>query len=356
VESASIDPATAQALRTLAASAGATAGTVLLAAFGHLVHQLTGATDIVVGAPAADRRHLEFHDLVGFFIDIIPLRLRVDPHAHFIAAVRAATAELLDALAHPAAPLERIVEALGLPRDPTRSPLVQVLFNVYNFPEPRLSLPGVHAERGQPGMPGSPFDLTCYIVERDGTFAVELLYNTDLFTPGRIRAMLAGYLQLIDQACANPDSLVEAVPLPDTMSVRSGLTGLDPPLVVSANGDHPTVGGRAPVTPTERLLTQVWRDVLGVLDIGVADNFFDIGGTSMAIVAVRDRLTELSGREVSIVDLFRFPNIRMLAGYLDGGTEAQGQDRQGVQRAAARRERMQARGAARQRRHQGDGG
>ena len=54
---------------------------------------------------------------------------------------------------------------------PARAPLVQVLFNVYNFPQPRLELPGLRTERLEPGPAGSPFDLTLYVVDRDGHLA-----------------------------------------------------------------------------------------------------------------------------------------------------------------------------------------
>ncbi|MFC7613067.1 acyl carrier protein [Actinokineospora soli] len=49
------------------------------------------------------------------------------------------------------------------------------------------------------------------------------------------------------------------------------------------------------------------------------DNFFDIGGDSMAMAAVHARLTRATGRRVPLLDLFRHPNIRALARHLDGG-------------------------------------
>jgi amino acid adenylation domain-containing protein len=69
----------------------------------------------------------------------------------------------------------------------------------------------------------------------------------------------------------------------------------------------------------ERLVSAVWQEVLGLHRIGSADNFFEIGGHSMAIIEVQSRLARALGRAVPVVDLFRFPTIRSLADHLASG-------------------------------------
>lgn len=329
----------AQRLRGLATTLGATMPAVLLAGFGQLLHRLTGATDMIVGTPAADRRHLDFHQLVGFFIDIVPLRMRIDPSTGFASAVRAANTELFDALGHPAAPLERIVHALSVPRDLTRPPLVQVLFNVYNFPDPHLELAGLETVPVPAGLPGSPFDLTTYVVERDGTYTVEMVYNTDLFDAARVRDMVDGYLRLLDELSADPGTPSGSAwrqALPDQRGTPTAPSG-------SADGSAAAVASwsAGPTSATELLVQRTWCEVLERDRVGVTDNFFDIGGTSLAIVAVQARLAELLGRRVTLVDLFRYPNVRALAGFLDSGG-IQPEQTRGALRAAARRERRRA--------------
>ena len=74
----------------------------------------------------------------------------------------------------------------------------------------------------------------------------------------------------------------------------------------------------APESDIERTIAALWRDVLGLSEVGVNDNFFDLGGHSLLVVQVQRRLREASGREVSITDMFRFPTIRGLALHLAG--------------------------------------
>jgi len=70
--------------------------------------------------------------------------------------------------------------------------------------------------------------------------------------------------------------------------------------------------------PTEHIIAGAWREVLGLPAVGAADNFFDIGGHSLAAAAVQARLVERLGRHIPVLDLFRYPTIRALGAHLDG--------------------------------------
>ncbi|MEV2271293.1 amino acid adenylation domain-containing protein [Nonomuraea africana] len=331
--SRTLPAAASAAVRALAATVGTTAPTVLLAAFGEVLRRVTGRDDLVIGTPTADRRHDAFHDLVGFFVEVVPLRLRMGREQSFAARVRDCAEEFLAVLARPGATLERMVEALALPRDPSRAPLVQVLFNVYNFPEPHLDLPGVAAERVEPGLAGSPFDLTVYVVDRDGGYAVDCVYNPDLFAAERIEALLAAYTTLLEAAAKAPERPVAEHPVPGLSALAAGVSQAPAPPRATGGG-----GAVSPVTATEHLVAGVWREVLGRAAVGATDNFFDVGGTSLTLVVVQDRLAELTGRRLSVVDLFQHTTVRALAGHLDGDTGRPILNR-ADQRAEARRQR-----------------
>src|SRR5581483_11602434 len=80
----------------------------------------------------------------------------------------------------------------------------------------------------------------------------------------------------------------------------------------------PAPVGRPPRTPMERTVAEIWADVLGHAAIGSDDNFFDVGGHSMRLVAVQKRLAARLERAVRIVDLYEHPTIASLARHLDG--------------------------------------
>ncbi len=72
----------------------------------------------------------------------------------------------------------------------------------------------------------------------------------------------------------------------------------------------------APELGTEQKIADIWREVLGVTRIGREDNFFDRGGDSLRLTMVRSRLQKAFNREIALLDLFRFPTIRLMAQHL----------------------------------------
>ncbi|WP_406065681.1 amino acid adenylation domain-containing protein [Micromonospora sp. NBC_00860] len=326
------------AVRELAERRGTTVAAVLLAAFGELIARLTGGDDHVLGAIVADRRLAAFDDVVGFFIDTVPVRVRT-AGASFAELVDRCAGELHEATAHPGAPLERIVEALGVGRDTARAPLVQVLFNVLNFAPPRLDLSGLSAEPVAVPKPGSPFDITVYVVERDGRAGVEVVYNPDLFDATRIEDLLADLADLVDALAATPHAPARAVagdlprptvrvPQLGAMTVAGAEAAGPPPGLLPAGPDG--------LTETEELIAGIWQEVLERDRVGVTDNFFDIGGHSLALAAVHARLIAATGRSIRMLDLFRHPTVRALAASLDGAADRPELARAAM-RAAARR-------------------
>lgn len=327
-------------LRSLAGELGTPPATVVLAGLAQALHRTLDAADIVIGGIAADRELAAVADVVGFFVDIVPLRFKRRDDASFSAVVRECLDEYLAATAHPAAPLEQIVDVLRLPRDPRRSPLVQVAFNVYNFAEPRLDLPGLVTAPVPVPVPGSPFDLTVYLVERAGRFVVDFVYNPDLYDTVRMERFASDLVALLTELVAAPDRQVgQATTRFRTDGVPAETGGTES--ASSTEGSPATSTGPStstPATPTERMIADVWQVVLDIPVARATDNFFDVGGTSLSLVAVHGRLVTQLGRSLAVVDLFRFPTIRALAAHLDGTAQHAELDR-AAQIAAARRRR-----------------
>ncbi len=96
-----------------------------------------------------------------------------------------------------------------------------------------------------------------------------------------------------------------------------------------------------PTNDTEEVIATVWRETLGLSRVGVNDNFFDSGGHSLLVVRVHRSLSEKIDQPVNLTDLYRFPTIRSLAGYLtEAGDELV---KRGTDRAAKRRDALQGR-------------
>ena len=108
-----------------------------------------------------------------------------------------------------------------------------------------------------------------------------------------------------------PAALVLLDALPLTANGKVDRRALRAPEDLRTESDHV-----APRTEVERTIVRVWQEALRVEKISVDDNFFDLGGHSLLIIKVNDKLREAFNRTVSIVDMFNYPTISSLANYL----------------------------------------
>jgi amino acid adenylation domain-containing protein len=135
-----------------------------------------------------------------------------------------------------------------------------------------------------------------------------------------------------------PDHMVPAVVelerLPLTPNGKVDIAALPVPQGRSAL----SASYRPPSTTVERTVAGVWRDVLGVGAVGRDDNFFDLGGNSLRLVQVQSRLQLALDRELSIVELFRYPTIRALSAHFDADSDGADEPDPSIHRIASRRE------------------
>lgn len=81
-----------------------------------------------------------------------------------------------------------------------------------------------------------------------------------------------------------------------------------------------------PQTRLERSIADIWKEILRVGSVGLHENFFDLGGHSLLLAQVHRKLTEATGREFSLIEMFRHPTVAALAGYLNNGHQPNASD------------------------------
>ncbi|GAB3906923.1 non-ribosomal peptide synthetase [Mucilaginibacter boryungensis] len=72
-----------------------------------------------------------------------------------------------------------------------------------------------------------------------------------------------------------------------------------------------------PITPTEKILTSIWKECMGLNEISIDDNFFALGGHSLMAVQILSKLEKKLGRSFQLAVLFKYPNIQLLANFID---------------------------------------
>jgi amino acid adenylation domain-containing protein len=212
--SLTIPPELSLKLKQLAHKNESTLFMMLLGAFSVLLARYSGQEDVVVGSPIAGRTHAETENLIGFFVNTIPLRASMasnPPFAQLLASVRNTT---LDAYAHQDLPFEKLVEELKPERDLSRNPIFQVMFALQNVPREMAELPRLKLSPFRAGNAvNSKFDLSLMAVENGDSINTVFEYNSDLFEAERIKRMQRHWLTLLEGIVANPDCPVAELPL-----------------------------------------------------------------------------------------------------------------------------------------------
>ena len=210
-----LSPDLSHALNKLAAQRGTTLFTLLLASFQLLMHRQTGQHDLVVGTDVAGRSHPDVEPLIGFFVNVIPLRSRLaDDQVDFGRWLEHVQTSVLDAFDHQDVPFDRIVELSGIGRERDRSPLIQTLFVLQNTPSERFSLPGLEVEVMPQPRQESKFDMAVFVNESDTGLSVEWVYATALYRRETIEQLTGAWQSLLAQIVEAPNMPVEEFRLP----------------------------------------------------------------------------------------------------------------------------------------------
>jgi amino acid adenylation domain-containing protein len=201
-------------LRAVARARNVSFFPVLLAGFYSVLYRYTGTEDIVVGTPVSGRHHEETQPLIGLFSNTLALRASLDDEVTFSELLDRTRTTVLDAIAHQELPFERLVEALNPPRDPSHTPIFQVLFT-HDHVSPALELGGMVVETLRlPTWPFSRFDLAVGATDReDGGLDVSMEYAADLFDGATIERMFGHFATLLRDAVADPDRAIGAARL-----------------------------------------------------------------------------------------------------------------------------------------------
>ncbi|HOM71830.1 MAG TPA: amino acid adenylation domain-containing protein, partial [Armatimonadota bacterium] len=200
-------------LKAFSQAEGATMFMTLLTAFKILLSSYTGRGDIVVGCPIAGRTKVETEQLIGFFVNMLVIRTNIERKQSFRELLRQVREVSLGAYAHQDLPFEKLVEELQPERNPSRTPLFQVVFNYRNMPPASVKTKSLKMDVIDLESGIVRFDLDLEITENSEGLFCTFDYNSDLFKPETIHRMLDHYEVLLKGITTEPDKPVKDIPI-----------------------------------------------------------------------------------------------------------------------------------------------
>ncbi|MEV4458541.1 condensation domain-containing protein [Microbispora sp. NPDC049633] len=186
----------------------------LIAAYQATLALASGQTDFCVGVPVAGRSRSELAPLIGYFGNTMVVRadLSGDPSFHeLLDRVRATT---LAGMRHAEVPYEHVLAALRVPRDISRPPLCQVMFNLHNLPkEDLLGTRFADLDREVHVVPPShtKSEVSMDLWRGPEGLGGVLDYSGDLFTPATAHRLIGGFTEVVRRAGADPDIRLSAL-------------------------------------------------------------------------------------------------------------------------------------------------
>jgi amino acid adenylation domain-containing protein len=186
------------ALKQIAQQESATMFMTLLATFNLLLARLSGQTDVLVGTPAAGRSRAELEGLIGFFVNTLVLRTDLSGDPTFRELVQRVRSAALGAYKYQDFPFEKLVDELKPDRDPSFTPLFQVMFLFENVSEGESQASGLQFTPAHAENESGKFDLTLGMKESTDELVAVLRYNTELFNDTTVKRFLGCFETLLN--------------------------------------------------------------------------------------------------------------------------------------------------------------
>ena len=219
VYSRALDPALSGALRQAARERRVTPYMWMLAVYQLLLHKHTGQDELMIGAPTSGRSMPGSEQVLGHFVNTIPLRCRLQGLARFEQLLEQTRQMMLRVLDHQDYPFPLLVERLRPARDASRSPVFQVM---YNWNQLRKGAEAVQEQAlfgpvlaaSSTGTRGATHDLTLNIQDDGQDYVAAWTYNCDLFDEASIACFGEQFEQLLAQSLQQPAGLLAETHLP----------------------------------------------------------------------------------------------------------------------------------------------
>jgi mycobactin peptide synthetase MbtE len=217
-----LDKKTGDAVKAIAGEQGITTFMVLTAITALLLNRYTGRKDIIIGTPSATRNHPDLENQAGLYINILPLKIMLQPaEDNFISLLKNTKQVLLDAFAHGLYPYDMLVEKLQVSDQSSALPLINILVQSQQFLDDASVAPnGLQISHRNERILTNKVDITFNFAENGSRIQAAIEYNTALYTADTIGRIKNEFLHIAQSALDNKAALLTTISLPESESEK----------------------------------------------------------------------------------------------------------------------------------------
>ena len=200
-----------KSLKSLASEAGSSMFMVLLAVYNILVSKLSNQEDIVVGTPISGYQYADLKIMIGMVENTIPIRNYPKGELSFSDFLSVLTTRTLACFDNQAFRYEDLVYELNIDLDPSRNPLIDVMFSYLKFEKPELKIPGLTLHLCDEGHGITQYDLTLLARETDEKLYLIYEYSSELFKEETIERFVSYFKEIISTVISKPNTKISKI-------------------------------------------------------------------------------------------------------------------------------------------------
>jgi amino acid adenylation domain-containing protein len=174
-----------------------------------LLYRYSQQEDIIIGTAVSGRRVKELEGLIGFFVNILPIRSNLANNPKFDQFLKETKETVIGAYTNQDVPFEQLIDHLNVSRDLNRHPIFQVLLSLQNTNLDQLKLKNVEVENVAIDLNQAKFDLAFIITEKQNELIVSIEYSSDLFYEDTIARLAEHFEQLLTSVVKDPQQHID---------------------------------------------------------------------------------------------------------------------------------------------------
>ncbi len=185
----------------------------MMTLFNILLHKYSGQEDIIVGGGIAGRPHEDLQNLIGMFVNMLPIRNQPQPHKTFREFLKEVRRNCINAFDNQDMQFEELVDRLNLERDPSRNPMLDVSIVVQNFEGSKEQSESLtfNPYKTQSESKTSKFDLTLYVYDLEDTLYFNMEYSTGLFRRETMEKIANHFIEIVNQVLEDQQIRLEDI-------------------------------------------------------------------------------------------------------------------------------------------------
>lgn len=184
---------------------------IMLAAYYILLYKYTGQQVIIVGTPVSGRNHEELEQLIGMFVNTLPLKQQISSGDSFIKLLDSVKTNCVECFAHQEYPFDNLVNELNLTKDASRNPLYDTMFIYQNNMLKNARIEEIKAQYYIPKSKTSKLDISLEVFPKENNIELCFEYWTELFDAKFINRFATHYCNILQEISENPNVAIKDV-------------------------------------------------------------------------------------------------------------------------------------------------